>query len=90
MKVSKTVEGCQEIMKILAEQGFTNSVSVGELRRIIILLRGGDPRTFKNWVSNLKVLGYLKVKNVNVFMLNFSHCPEALTYLVKPSQKKLL
>ena len=90
MKVSKTVEGCQEIMKILAEQGFTNSVSQTELKRVIKILRGGDPRTYKNWLDNLTVLGYLKVKNASVFMLNFSRCPEALTLLVKPSQKKLL
>jgi len=90
MKPSRTVQGCKEIMQVLAEQGFVNSVSRNELKRLIKILRGGDPRTYKNWLDNLTVLGYLKVKNVNVFRLDFTHCPEALRLLVKPSQKKLL
>jgi hypothetical protein len=88
--VSRTVQGCEELMTALAKANFTNQVTLTELTKVITVKRGGDPRTVKNWLRNLSLLGYVKRQSINVFKLDFSRCPEALGLLVKSGQKKLL
>lgn len=88
--VSRTVRACQELMMLVAKAGFTNQIGRKELTKLIVVKRGGDPRTIKNWLNSLSLLGYIELVSVNVFKLDFSRCPEALGLLVKSGQKKLL
>jgi len=68
--VSRTVRACEELMTALAQANFTNQVTLTELTKVIIVKRGGDPRTVKNWLRNLSLLGYVKRQSVNVFKLD--------------------
>ena len=86
----KTLDKCKEIMKAIAERGFTNQIHKRELEKIIMLYRGFDPRTIKNWIRTLEVLGFIKLLNPNVYELNFDQCPELLNLLVKNGQKRLM
>ena len=91
MKKSRTYQDCAEIVTHLVEQGYTYQVSFHELRKAIVLLRGGDPRTVKTWMENLVLLGFIIKMNPNVFKLNMKNCPEALERMVKiKGQKRLL
>lgn len=91
MRKSRTYQYCAEIVTHLVEQGYTYQVSFHELRRAIVLLRGGDPRTVKTWMQNLVLLGFMKKTNRNVFQLKIENCPEALERMVKiKGQKRLL
>lgn len=88
---SQTYKACKEILNYLVKNGFTYQVSRHSLVETIILIRGGDLRTIKNWVRNLQVLGFIKMMNPNVFKLNLARCPEALEKAVKvQGQKKLM
>lgn len=89
--MSKTVQTCEEIMRQLAKGGFTSQVSKRPLEMIITLLRGGDPRTLKNWIQTLVRLEYLSMVNVNVFEVNLVKVHGLLESMVKDrSQSKLL
>ena len=86
----KTIEVCQEIMKAIIEKGFTNQIHKRELEKVIIVLRGVDKRTIKNWVRTLEVMEFIKPLNPLVFELNFKKCPELLNRLIENGQKKLM
>lgn len=86
----KSIEVCQEIMKSIIEKGFTNQIHKRELEKVIIVLRGVDKRTIKNWVRTLEVMEFIKPVNSFVFELNFKKCPELLNRLIENGQKKLM
>ena len=88
--VSRTVRACEELMMLAARAGFTNQIGRRSLTELITIKRGQDPRTIKNWLNTLNLLGYIEPMSVNVFKLDFSRCSEALGLLVKRGQKKLL
>ena len=90
MKKSRTYQHCTEIVTHLVEKGYTYQVSFHELRKAIILLRGGDPRTVRTWMQNLVLLGFIVKMNPNVFKLNIDKCPGALERIVIKGQKRLL
>jgi len=71
------------------QAGFTYQITRKELKKFIMLKRGGDPRTFRNWLTNLILLEFLEPFNANVFKVNLERCPEALVLGVKEGQKKL-
>jgi hypothetical protein len=46
---SRAYEHCVEIMRFLVEADFTYQVHSEALEVAITAVRGGDPRTLKNW-----------------------------------------
>jgi len=85
---SKTVEVCNAIMRFLVEQGFTNQVTVKEVEKAIVYVRGPDKRTLENWKRALEMLGYLNKKSPFVYEMNLLKVPELLTEAVKGHQKQ--
>lgn len=91
MKKSKAFAICKEIMDSVIERGFINQVHKRELERIIILKRGMDKRTIRNWLRTLEILGFIKLVNPFVYELDFSPCKELLVKVIKyKKQKKLM
>lgn len=88
---SRTVEVCNAIMHYLVEHGFTNQVLKSEVERAIILLRGPDKRTIKNWMRALIELGFLERISPVTYKMNLLKVPELLTNVLKgDKQKKLM
>jgi hypothetical protein len=87
---AKTLDICKEIMKAIAERGFTNQIHKRELEKVIMINRGIDKRTIQNWLRTLEVLGFIKSLNPNVYGLDFGQCPELLNLVVKNGQKRLM
>jgi len=87
---AKTLDVCKEIMKAIAERGYTNQIHKRELEKVIMINRGIDKRTIQNWLRTLEVLGFIKPLNSNVYGLDFSQCPELLNLVVKDGQKRLM
>ena len=87
---SKAYQTCAEIMKTIVEAGFTYQITKKNLEKVIMLKRGGDPRTFRNWLNNLVLIDFLEPINATVYKLNLERCPEALALGVKEGQKKLM
>jgi hypothetical protein len=87
---SQAYETCVEIMKTIVQAGFTYQITRKNLKKVIMLERGGDPRTFRNWLNNLVLIEFLKPVNATVFRMNLERCPEALALGVKEGQKKLM
>lgn len=90
MKQSKVLDACKEIMKVVVEKGFTLQIHRRELEKVIMLLRGMDKRTIRNWLRTLELLGFVKPLNAFVYALNFDECRELLVGMVKKNQKKLM
>jgi len=88
---SRTVLGCEEIINQAVEEGFTNQIDWRSLARIIREVKGGDPRTLKNWRTNLFELGYIEQPAPLIFKLNLAKCEGAIEKAVKSvGQKKLM
>lgn len=87
---SKAYRHCVEIMRFLAEAGFTYEVHIEALKVAITAIRGGDPRTLMNWIHTLERLGFIKKRNMRVYKMNLESIPELLNIVVKPGQKKLM
>lgn len=77
-------------MKTIVQAGFTYQITRKNLKKVIMVKRGGDPRTFRNWLNNLTLIEFLEPVNANVFKLNLERCPETLAFGVKEGQKKLM
>ena len=89
--VSKAVRVCEEVMRRLVKSGFTNQVSRKPLEMAITLLRGGDPRTVKNWIRTLTLLEYLSQINASVFQMNLVKVQGLVEMVVREGgQRKLL
>ena len=89
--VSRTVQNCQQIMNAIVTDGFTHQIGMSALKKYIMVHRGGDPRTIKNCMENLKVLGYLKQVNASVFSVELSMVEGLLEKAIKDGgQKKLV
>lgn len=89
--VSKVVQDCEEIMRQLVKGGFSNQVSKRSLELAITIVRGGDPRTIKNWTRNLVRLDYLKQMNASVFQMNLVKVNGLVEMVVRErGQRKLL
>ena len=76
-------------MEAIITSNFKRAISLSELQKIIILKRGGDPRTIRNWIRNLTALEFLKRSNSSVFTVNYEAHPEMITLGVKVGQSKL-
>jgi len=87
---SRSYHHCVEIMRFLVEAGFTYQVHVEALKVAITAVRGGDPRTLKNWTRTLERLGFIKYLNQRVYKMNLDMIPELLNIAVKSGQKKLM
>jgi len=87
---SRAYRYCVEIMRFLVEAGFTYQVHVEALKVAITAVRGGDPRTLKNWTRTLERLGFIKKLNQRVYKMNLEMVPELLNLVVKSGQKKLM
>ena len=87
---SRSYHHCVEIMRFLVEAGFTYQVHVEALKVAITAVRGGDPRTLKNWTQTLERLDFIKKVNPHVYQMNFKSIPELLNLMVKSGQKKLM
>ena len=74
---SKTRESCEEILSHLTDEGFTNHVSYFSLVEAITLIRGGDPRTIRTWIKNLRILGFIEPAEPRGFKLNLAKAPDA-------------
>ena len=81
---------CVEIMRFLVEAGFTYQVHDEALKVAITAVRGGDPRTLKNWTQTLERLDFIKKVNPHVYQMNLESIPELLNIVVKSGQKKLM
>jgi len=81
---------CVEIIRFLVEAGFTYQVHVEALKVAITAVRGGDPRTLKNWTQTLERLDIIKRVNPHVYQMNLESIPELLNIMVKSGQKKLM
>ena len=79
-----------EIMRFLVERGFTNQVHVEALKVAVTAVRGGDPRTLKNWTRTLERLGFIEKLNPCVYRMKLDQVPELLNIMVKSGQKKLM
>jgi len=79
-------------MNYLVDHGFSNQVSLGEVVKAIIKLRGPDRRTINNWLKALEVLGYLIPESLNLYRVNLSHHGDLLVKAMKSDvkQKKLM
>jgi len=89
--VSRTVQNCQQIMRALVHAGFTHQISKSALKDFIRVYRGGDPRTFKNCIDNLRGLKYLTQVNANVFRIELARVDGLLEKAIKDGgQKKLV
>ena len=53
--MSQGRKGCFEIMRYLVRSGFAYQVSVKEVEKAIVWIRGSDKRTLKNWKRALKL-----------------------------------
>jgi len=91
-KKSRTVQGCEEILDEMIRQNFTNRIGWQALKVIIKQVKGGDPRTLKNWRNNLLDLGYIECLSPLLFKVNLTRYPGALEKAVKGDvkQKKLM
>jgi len=87
---SRAYRHCVEIMRFLVEAGFTYQVHVEALKVAITAVRGGDPRTLKNWIQTLERLGFIEKMNPLVYQMNLESIPELLNIVVKSGQKKLM
>jgi len=87
---SRSYHHCVEIMRSLVEAGFTYQVHVEALKVAITAVRGGDPRTLKNWIQIMERLGFIKHLNQRVYKMNLESIPELLNLAVKIGQKKLM
>jgi len=87
---SRSYHHCVEIMRFLVEAGFTYQVHIEALKVAITAVRGGDPRTLKNWTQTLERLGFIKKLNQRVYKMNLEIVPELLNLVVKSGQKKLM
>jgi len=90
MRESKVLEQCKAIMEAVVEKGFTKQIQKRELETVIILLRGMDKRTVKNWINTLERLGFIKALNPFLFELRFENCGDLLNKIVEKGQKKLM
>jgi len=82
---------CVEIMRFLVEADFAYQVHVEALNVAITAVRGGDPRTLKNWTGTLERLGFIEKVNPRVYKMNLESIPELLNIVVKKGhQKKLM
>lgn len=88
--MSRVYEICREIMEAIIKARYVNAISLSELQKIIILKRGGDPRTIRTWIRNLTALGFLKRTNRSVFTVNYEAHPDMITLGVKVGQSKLV
>jgi len=50
----------KQIIDTLRDKGFIDQCSIKDLKKVIINLRGFDPRTVKKWINFLVDNGYLK------------------------------
>jgi hypothetical protein len=90
-KKSRTVLGCEEILEEIIREGFMNQINWFSLRIIIKRVKGGDPRTLKNWRNNLLDLGYIECTHSELFKVNLTRYSGALEKVVKSvGQKKLM
>jgi len=82
---------CVEIMRFLVDAGFAYQVHVQALEVAITAVRGGDPRTLKNWTETLERLGFIEKVNPRVYKMNLESIPELWNIVVKNGhQKKLM
>lgn len=88
--VSRTVQNCQQIMRALVGDGFTHQISKSALKKYITVHRGGDPRTIKNCLRNLKTLGYLTQVNVGVFKVELARVEGLLEKAIRDGGQKRL
>jgi len=79
-----------EIMRTIVKAGYTNQISLKELKTVIALQRGTDPRTVKNWVNALLLFDFLKHSSSHLFQVNLMEIPELIVEGVKKGQKKLM
>ena len=87
---SRAYRHCVEIMRFLVERNFTYQIHIEALKVAITAVRGGDPRTLKNWTRTLERLGFIKHLKQRVYKLNLDMVPELLNIMVKSGQKKLM
>lgn len=73
--------------KAVVEAGFTYQVHVEALKVAITAVRGGDPRTLKNWTRTLERLGFIKKLNQRVYKMNLDMVPELLNVMEVWSEK---
>lgn len=89
--VSRTVQNCQQIMRAMVNSGVTNQISKSSLEKFITVFRGGDPRTIRNCIRNLKTLEYVTQVNPSVFKVNLAKVNGLLEKAIKDGgQKRLL
>jgi hypothetical protein len=90
-KKNRTVQGCEEIINEMVQEGFTNQINWHALKIIIKKVKGGDPRTVANWRNNLFDLGYLEQPLPGLYKVNLLKCPGVLEKAVTSDvkQKKL-
>ena len=86
---SRAYKKCVELMKCVAELGYSYQVDRKILEIVITRVIGQDPRTRKNWIGTLERLGFIKKLNPRVYQMNVSLVPELLNVVVRSGQKKL-
>lgn len=87
---SRAYRHCVEIIRFLVQEGYVNQVSQEALNVAITAVRGGNPRTLKNWTRTLMRLGFIEGVKPWVYQLNVERFPELLNIMVKSGQKKLV
>jgi len=88
---SRAVKQCEKLIRQAVELGFTHQITRHALAVLIKKEIGSDPRTVKNWISNLQDFGFVKRVNSRVFTLNLNLVEGALELAVRNgSQKKLM
>ena len=88
---SRSVQACEQIMRRLVKAGYTQQVSDTTLEKVIMVVRGGDPRTVKNWTNTLRALEYISPVGVRLFKLNVVKVQGLLELAVEiKGQKKLV
>jgi len=85
-----TVQGCEAIIAEVIRQRFVSQIDERTLGIIIKETKGGDPRTVKNWLSNLLDLGYVERLRPFLYRVNLLKVPALLNETVRQGQTKLL
>jgi len=65
--IPKAHQYASDIIQYLKRQGFVNQVSLRELRKAIIALRGSDYRTIRKWIRFLVENGFIKQLNYYLY-----------------------
>ena len=83
-------EVCQQIVEFLIRRGYVHQVSLKDIEKAIMSIRGIDERTIKRWTKALIVFEYIKPVSPYTFQLNPLKIPHLIKKLKEQPQTKIV